>query len=67
MQNKETQEINPLISSLDKEKSQKNIFPLINKSQLENRYYYNIINIQNNDIDNFKSEVKLCKHTNPSK
>ena len=53
-------------NSQDKDKSQNNLFPIINKPQLDQRSNYNLI-LQNYEMDNFKSEIKIYKHTNPSK
>ena len=53
-------------NSQDKDKSQNNPFPIINKPQLDKRSNYNLI-LQNYEMDNFKSEIKIYKHTNPSK
>jgi hypothetical protein len=53
-------------NSQDKDKSQNNPFPIINKPQLDQRSNYNLI-LQNYEMDNFKSEIKIYKHTNPSK
>lgn len=44
-----------------------NIYQIINKSQQEFKENYNIINPQKYEMDNFKSDIKIYKPTNPSK
>lgn len=66
MQNKEKQSIFPDYNS-EKEKISTNYPPLLGKDPVETRENYNLLNMPNYDMDNFKSASKIYKHTNPSK
>ena len=66
MQNREKQNIFPDYNILEKDKLSNNYTSMI-KDQLESRENYNMMNIQNYEMENFKSATKIYKHTNPSK
>lgn len=67
MQNKEKQNIFPEYGILEKEKTSNNYPPTINKDPVESRENFNMLNMPNYEMDNFKSATKIYKHTNPSK
>ena len=67
MINKEKQNCLTEYSLIEKEKMPNNYPPIINKEPVEARENYNILNIPNYEMDNFKSASKIYKHTNPSK
>ena len=67
MQNKEKQNIFQEYRILEKEKINNNYSSIINKDPVESRENYNMMNIPNYEMDNFKSASKMYKHTNPSK
>ena len=67
MQNREKQNIFPDYNILEKDKLSSNYTSMITKDHLESRENYNMMNIQNYEMDNFKSASKIYKHTNPSK
>ena len=39
----------------------------MNKEAIETRENFNMLNMPNYEMDNFKSAQKIYKHTNPSK
>jgi len=67
MQNREKQNIFSDYSILDKDKLSNNFSAIISKEPIESRENYNMLNIPNYEMDNFKSASKIYKHTNPSK
>ena len=67
MQNREKQNIFSDYSILDKDKLSNNFSAIISKDPIESRENYNMLNIPNYEMDNFKSASKIYKHTNPSK
>ena len=67
MQNKEKQNIFPEYEMLEKEKINNNYSSIINKDPVESRENFNMLNMPNYEMDNFKSATKIYKHTNPSK
>ena len=67
MQNKEKQNIFSECGILEKEKTSNNYPPIINKDPVESRENFNMLNMPNYEMDNFKSATKIYKHTNPSK
>lgn len=67
MQNKEKQNILTEYGLIEKDKIPNNYAPIINKEPIEARENYNMLNIPNYEMDNFKSASKIYKHTNPSK
>ena len=67
MQNREKQNIFPDHGILYKDKLSNNYPSIINKDQMESRENFNMLNIPNYEMDNFKSASKIYKHTNPSK
>ena len=67
MQSREKQNIFTDDGILEKEKLSNNFASIINKDPIESRENYNMLNIPNYEMDNFKSASKIYKHTNPSK
>lgn len=67
MQNREKQNIFPDYGILEKDKLSNNYPSIINKEPIESRENFNMLNIPNYEMDNFKSATKIYKHTNPSK
>lgn len=67
MQNREKQNFFPDYGILYKDKLSNNYPSIINKDQMESRENFNMLNIPNYEMDNFKSASKIYKHTNPSK
>jgi hypothetical protein len=67
MQNREKQNIFPDYGILEKDKLSNNYPSIINKEPIEARENFNMLNIPNYEMDNFKSATKIYKHTNPSK
>ncbi len=50
-----------------KDKFSSNFPPLINKEPIESKENFNMSNIPNYEMDNFKSPSKIYNHNNPSK
>ena len=67
MQNREKQNIFPDYGILEKGKLNNNYSSITNKEAIETRENFNMLNMPNYEMDNFKSAQKIYKHTNPSK
>lgn len=67
MQSREKQNLFQDEGIFEKDKLSNNFASMMNKEQIESRENYNMLNIPNYEMDNFKSASKLYKHTNPSK
>lgn len=67
MQSREKQNLFQDEGIFEKDKLSNNFASMMNKEQMESRENYNMLNIPNYEMDNFKSASKLYKHTNPSK
>ena len=65
MNNKENKNLEQDNIIQDKDKLQSNPYTLLDKKQIESRENFNL-NIPNYEMDNFKSEIKIYKHNDPS-
>jgi hypothetical protein len=65
MNNKENKNLEQDNIIQDKDKLQSNPYTLMDKKQIESRENFNL-NIPNYEMDNFKSEIKIYKHNDPS-
>ena len=66
MNNKENKNITQDSNIQDKEKLPSNPYNLMDKKQIEPRDNFNM-KFPNYEIDNFKSDIKIYKHNDPSK
>ena len=66
MNNKESKNITQDSNIQDKEKLPSNPYNLMDKKQIEPRDNFNM-KFPNYEIDNFKSDIKIYKHNDPSK
>lgn len=66
MNNKENKNITQDSNIQDKEKLPSNPYNLMDKKQIEPRDNFNM-KFPNYEMDNFKSDIKIYKHNDPSK
>jgi len=66
MNNKENKNLSQDNIIQDKDKLQSNPYTLMDKKQIEQRDNFNM-KFPNYEMENFKSDIKIYKHNDPSK